>query len=105
MAEQQIGFCTTADGVRIAYSTIGSGPPLLYIPGWTSHLELDLEDARNSDALELVTRLCTLIRLDKRGTGLSDRGLGDYSLEPPFTRCGGRRRCVDPATIRDVRYF
>ena len=27
--EQQIQFCTTADSVRIAYATVGEGPPLL----------------------------------------------------------------------------
>jgi hypothetical protein len=24
--QQQIGFCTTADGARIAYATVGTGP-------------------------------------------------------------------------------
>ena len=28
--EQQIRFCTTSDGVRIAYATVGEGPPLLW---------------------------------------------------------------------------
>jgi hypothetical protein len=27
--EQQIHFCTTDDGVRIAYATVGEGPPLV----------------------------------------------------------------------------
>jgi len=27
--QQQIGFCTTPDSVRIAYATIGEGSPLV----------------------------------------------------------------------------
>jgi hypothetical protein len=27
--EQEIHFCTTDDKVRIAYATVGSGPPLV----------------------------------------------------------------------------
>ena len=38
--EQQIRFCTTSDGVRIAYATSGEGPPLVLVPGWVSHLEV-----------------------------------------------------------------
>ena len=39
--EQQIQFCTTDDGVRIAYATVGKGPPLLKAANWLSHLEFD----------------------------------------------------------------
>jgi hypothetical protein len=39
--EQQIQFCTTADGVRIAYATVGEGPPLVKAANWLSHLEFD----------------------------------------------------------------
>jgi hypothetical protein len=27
--QQQIGFCSTVDGVRIAYATVGAAPPLV----------------------------------------------------------------------------
>lgn len=39
--EKQIRFCTTADGVRIAYATYGAGYPLIFVPGWVSHLDID----------------------------------------------------------------
>ena len=29
--EQRISFCTTSDGVSIAYATVGDGPPLVYV--------------------------------------------------------------------------
>jgi pimeloyl-ACP methyl ester carboxylesterase len=70
--EQRIGFCTTGDGVRIAYATKGEGFPVLYCPAWASHVELN---AFNED-----TGPFQLVQYDKRGTGLSDRNLGDYSI-------------------------
>ncbi|HEU5330010.1 MAG TPA: hypothetical protein VFU78_18115, partial [Thermomicrobiales bacterium] len=33
-------FFTTTTGQRIAYATLGQGPPLVVIPAWLSHLEL-----------------------------------------------------------------
>ena len=39
--KQQIRFCTTADGVRIAYAATGEGPPLVKVSNWLSHLDFD----------------------------------------------------------------
>jgi hypothetical protein len=39
--EQQIRFCTSSDGVRIAYATVGQGPPLVRALGWFTHLEVE----------------------------------------------------------------
>lgn len=41
MPDQQIRFCTTSDGVRIAYGVAGDGPPVVFCPGIYSHIELD----------------------------------------------------------------
>jgi pimeloyl-ACP methyl ester carboxylesterase/DNA-binding CsgD family transcriptional regulator len=38
---QQIRFCHSYDGVRIAYATSGSGPPLVKAANWLSHIEFD----------------------------------------------------------------
>src|SRR5712691_8918006 len=72
--EQQIRFCTTSDGVRIAYAAIGQGPPLLWVPGWLSHLELDLEFPPILEHIKRLARDFTLIRFDQRG-------IPDFSLE------------------------
>ena len=40
--DQQIQYCTTPDGVRLAYSVIGKGPRLVRTSHWFSHLEHDL---------------------------------------------------------------
>lgn len=79
--ERQVRFCKTADGVRIAYATYGSGPPLVYVPGWISHIDLDWQIPAAREAAEGLGQHFSCIRLDKRGTGLSDRGLDDYSVE------------------------
>ena len=78
---QEIRFCTTPDGVRIAYAVVGEGPPLVHVPGWISHLELDWQFPASREIWESYGRHFTVIRMDKRGTGLSDRNVGDYSLE------------------------
>src|SRR6185295_5602154 len=40
---QEIHFCTAPDGVQLAYSLIGHGPPLMKTGNWMTHLEFDLE--------------------------------------------------------------
>ena len=44
--EQQIRFCTTSDGVRIAYATVGEGPPVIRVLGWFTHLEMEWQAFR-----------------------------------------------------------
>ncbi|TET99483.1 MAG: adenylate/guanylate cyclase domain-containing protein, partial [Dehalococcoidia bacterium] len=79
--QQQIQFVTGADGVSLAVATMGSGPALLIVPGWISHLELDWTWPQAHDLFERLARNHLLVRYDKRGTGLSDRDVSNYSLE------------------------
>ena len=73
VARQNIRFCTTVDGVRIAYSTMGDGPPLVIPPQLVTHLEADLVEGPLADVYEALAQRHTLVRFDMRGTGLSDR--------------------------------
>ena len=41
--DQSIRFCTTDDGVRIAYATSGKGSPIVRPGHWLTHLEFDLK--------------------------------------------------------------
>jgi DNA-binding SARP family transcriptional activator len=41
--EQDIRFCSTSDGVRIAYASVGRGRPLIKTANWLNHLEYDWE--------------------------------------------------------------
>jgi class 3 adenylate cyclase len=52
--QQQIGFCSTADGVRIAYATVGTGPALVVAPWAPSHLGLEWEEPRVQDFWETI---------------------------------------------------
>jgi class 3 adenylate cyclase/pimeloyl-ACP methyl ester carboxylesterase len=79
--DQQIRFCTTSDGVTIAYSTVGEGPPLLYANGWPGHLAIELEAATSRGLIESIGRGVTLVRYDMRGSGLSDRDAVEVSIE------------------------
>src|SRR3990172_878461 len=79
--EQQIHFCTTSDRVRIAYATVGEGPPLVYVCGWPQHLELEWEKPFSRGFLERLAQGCTLVRYDMRGSGLSDPDVSDLTLE------------------------
>jgi len=79
--EQQIRFCTTSDGVRIAYATVGQGPPLVRVLGWFTHLEFEWQNPRWRRLYEGMASRFTLIRYDGRGMGLSDRDVTDFSIE------------------------
>lgn len=78
---QRIGFCTAADGTRIAFAVSGSGPPLVKAANYLTHLELDLLGPVWRHWLEFLSESYTLVRYDERGSGLSDRGVADYSID------------------------
>ena len=80
-SEQVIRFCTATDGVRIAYATSGTGPPLVKPANWLTHLEYDWESPVWRHWLRELSRDHTLIRYDERGNGLSDRTIPDFSFD------------------------
>ncbi|MEX2224899.1 MAG: adenylate/guanylate cyclase domain-containing protein [Dehalococcoidia bacterium] len=79
--DQQIRFCTTSDGVCIAYSAVGQGPPLVKAANWLTHLEFDWESPVWRHLFSALAENHTLVRYDERGTGLSDRQVDEISLE------------------------
>jgi pimeloyl-ACP methyl ester carboxylesterase/DNA-binding CsgD family transcriptional regulator len=78
---QQIRFCTSRDGTRIAYATCGAGPPLVWVPHWVHHLRFDWDSPVWRPWLAMLTRRHTVIWFDWRGCGLSDREGVEFSLE------------------------
>jgi len=74
-------FFTTAAGVRIAYATIGQGPPLVSIPPWLSNLELLWDVPAFRAFNESLARDFTVVLYDRYGCGLSDRDRTDFSVE------------------------
>jgi len=79
--KQRIQFCTSRDGVRIAFATVGQGPPLVRVNNWFTHLEIDWDSPVWRHWLEAFIERRMLIRYDPRGSGLSDRDAADYSLD------------------------
>lgn len=79
--KQRIRFCTSRDGVRIAFATAGDGPPLVRVNNWFTHLELDWDNPVWRHWSEALVERRTLVRYDPRGSGLSDRDAADLSLD------------------------
>jgi pimeloyl-ACP methyl ester carboxylesterase/DNA-binding CsgD family transcriptional regulator len=78
--EQEIRFCGVGDA-RVAFATVGSGPPLLLPAPWISHLELEWSFDELRAFVSALARLRTVVRYDRLGTGLSDRPAPEPSLE------------------------
>jgi class 3 adenylate cyclase len=79
--EQRIQYTTTTDGVRIAYSVMGSGPFYVYDAGTINHLKAAMEIEPMRVAFERLAARCTLVRFDHRATGLSQRDRLPTSLD------------------------
>jgi pimeloyl-ACP methyl ester carboxylesterase/DNA-binding CsgD family transcriptional regulator len=78
---QQIRFCTSSDGVKLAYALSGEGPPLAMCAPWLTHLEHQWRSLAWRPWLEAFSQEHRLLRYDSRGCGLSDRDVADLSFE------------------------
>jgi DNA-binding SARP family transcriptional activator/pimeloyl-ACP methyl ester carboxylesterase len=79
--EQDIHLCRTPDGVRLAWASVGSGPPLVKAANWLTHLEFDLDGPVWGHIYRRIGGHHRLIRYDARGSGLSDWDVPALSLE------------------------
>jgi pimeloyl-ACP methyl ester carboxylesterase/DNA-binding CsgD family transcriptional regulator len=78
---QQVRFCRSYDGTRIAYATSGEGPPLIMSASWLTHLEHQWRSLAWKPWLEYLSSRHTLLRYDSRGCGLSDREVREISFD------------------------
>lgn len=78
---QEIRFCTSTDGVKLAYAISGEGPPLVMSATWLTHLEHQWRSLAWRPWLEAFLQGHTVVRYDSCGCGLSDREVGDASFE------------------------
>ncbi|MFN0262896.1 alpha/beta fold hydrolase [Tepidamorphus sp. 3E244] len=78
---QRIGFCEARDGTKIAYASVGQGPPLLKAANWLNHLEFDWGSPIWGKSFAAMARYRTFIRYDERGCGLSDWDVANLSFE------------------------
>lgn len=78
---QEIRYCTTSDGVRLAYATVGSGPPLVKASNWLTHLDLEWSSPLWRHWWSALSLHHRVLRYDERGNGMSQRDVGDVSLD------------------------
>ena len=70
--------------IHVAYRVFGEGrSDREIVPGVVSHLEISWEDPIYAHAMERLASFARVIAFDKRGQGLSDRGVTAPTLERP----------------------
>ena len=79
--EHKIGFCTTQDGVRIAYQAIGNGPAIISLPAYFVEVDVMQLVPEVARFIEAGTRHRTIVLYDMWGAGMSDRNRTVFTLE------------------------
>jgi pimeloyl-ACP methyl ester carboxylesterase/DNA-binding CsgD family transcriptional regulator len=80
-ATQRIRYVRTGDGVQLAWAEAGTGPVLIKAANWLTHLEYEWESPVWRHWLRFFSDHFRYIRHDERGCGMTDRNVGDLSLE------------------------
>jgi DNA-binding winged helix-turn-helix (wHTH) protein/esterase/lipase len=80
-ARQEIRYCTTTDGVRLAFATTGNGPPLVKASNWLTHLDFEWGSPIWRHWYTALSRHHRLVRYDERGNGMSQRDVPDVSFD------------------------
>ena len=78
---QEIRFCVTPDKARLAYSTIGSGHPLVKVANCFNHLDFEWESPIWHHWVRDLAGGASILRYDGRGNGLSTWDVDDISFE------------------------
>jgi len=78
---QEIRFCVTPDKVRLAYSTVGSGHPLVRVANCFNHLDFEWESPIWRHWVRDLAGGSSILRYDGRGNGLSTWEVDDISFE------------------------
>src|SRR3972149_2255536 len=80
--EPRIQYAQTADGVSIAFWTIGEGKPLVVMPVMPfSHIQLEWQMPEYRHWYQRLAEGRKVVRYDGRGNGLSDRDVPGFSLD------------------------
>ena len=79
--DQEIHYFTASDGVRLAYTIGGNGPPLVRAIDWINHLDFEWKNTFLRHWFSEIMRHHTFLRYDQRGCGVSDWNITDFSFE------------------------
>lgn len=97
-----IQFVKRVDGVRIAYSKFGSGPPLIYPAPWVTDLSFFLEDPLTYQFFTRLAQETTIILYDKHGCGQSERDRKEFDLEAELLDL---ETVVDQLGLEEIIFF
>jgi len=100
--QQEIRFCKSKDGTRLAYAKVGNGPPIVRVGTFMTHLEHDWQSPVWQPWLDNFSRFHTFYRYDARGCGLSDWDVDDFSIEALM---GDLETIVDAAGLKRFTLF
>lgn len=78
---QTIRFCRADDGVTLAWSAVGDGPPMLKLSNWLNHLEHEWGNPMWQHMLDFLSDGRKLVRYDQRGNGMSDWKAGTPTVD------------------------
>jgi class 3 adenylate cyclase len=81
MMEPRIQYARTADGVSIAFWTLGEGTAIVHLPVLFSHVQLEWQVPEWRHWYERLAEKRRLVRFDPRGLGLSQRNVTDYTVD------------------------
>ncbi|AXI55086.1 hypothetical protein SuNHUV7_41230 (plasmid) [Pseudoseohaeicola sp. NH-UV-7] len=88
---------TKSDDVHIAYQVYGQGPKnLVLVPGFISQIETYWEEPNFAKWLKRLGQFAKVAMFDKRGTGLSDRGVAVPDMDK---RMDDIRAIMDAASM------
>ncbi|WP_395242604.1 alpha/beta fold hydrolase [Agromyces sp. MMS24-K17] len=94
--QQHIARLNMRDGTELAYATVGTGRPLLYVSGWLSHLESSWELPEERAFYEALAEGGRLVRYDRAGCGLSGPARRPPSMEGELAQLAAVAGTVAP---------
>lgn len=94
----------TSGELQIAYQAFGSGPDLVWVPGWVSQLDLYWEEPSLARFLRQLASFARVIVFDRRGLGLSDR-VSAESLPTLEQRIDDIRAVLDDLGVQRAAVF
>ncbi|MDU8946354.1 alpha/beta fold hydrolase [Ovoidimarina sediminis] len=81
IGSDDVRFTKSEDGVNLAWTLTGKGPPLVRAPAWISRLDLDMRLPHLAHFIKNFSKAYSFIRFDARGNGLSDREIPEMSFD------------------------
>jgi pimeloyl-ACP methyl ester carboxylesterase/DNA-binding CsgD family transcriptional regulator len=96
----RISYARGSDGVNLAFTVVGAGPALVFIP-WVpfSNLRAEWQNPLLNQVFDGLAQRLTVIHYDGRGTGHSQRDVTDVSLE---AMVGDLEAVIDQAGVADI---